>query len=174
MIESRVAVPSNRRDRWISALIPGLLLGILAPVLFAFLKLGYLLFLIGGGAVAVVLFRHRTRSTNVGIGSGAGLGALTGAISFAIYALIIGITAFVNIVVMRKGSEMAAELRKGLEQALSSNPDPQVQEMIHKMMTPEGLAALMTIGLVLLLIAMLISGTIGGMLGAAFGSKQEH
>lgn len=123
------------------------------------------LWALAGGAAAVGLYRWRTRQ-NLTTGMGARLGAAAGLAGFVPYALIfVGRLAF-------KGKELREAMRKGMEQAVANNPDPNAARVAEWFATPGGTATLITIMMALFLLSFLIFSTAGGAIGAAlFGQK---
>src|SRR5271166_781379 len=73
---------------WQGALLAGAGAGILSVV--PIVKLGCCLWLLGAGALVVVLYQRRTPGTLITPGMGMRLGALTGVFAFVVYAVEIG------------------------------------------------------------------------------------
>ena len=101
------------------------------------------------------------------LGTGVRLGAVTGLFTFLIYGIIVAAQ-------FTAQSGMAQEtMRKAIEQAMVSNPNPQAKALMDQIMTPEGMATLLTVTGVIFLFVFLIFGAIGGSVGAAMIKRQR-
>ena len=128
--------------------------------------------IVGGGWLAVSLYRRRSFVSEVANAAGAKLGALAGLLGFAFFAIATSITVATKIFVLHQGAQLRALLVAAVDQAASRNPDPRVQPMLEWVRTPEGLAFLIITGLVLLFIAFLILGSLGGLVGASLNRRR--
>jgi len=163
-------VPSGPPGIVWSQAIPGLLLaGFGMGVVSSLPAIGILccLWALAGGAAAVAIYARRTHH-GLTTGMGARLGAATGVAGFIPFALIfVGKLAF-------KGKELREAMRKGMEQAVANNPDPNAGRVAEWFATPGGTATLITLMMVMFLFVFLIFSTAGGAIGAAlFGHKGE-
>ncbi len=154
-----------------SQAMPGLLLGGFGMGVVSSLPLvGVLccLWALAGGAAAVAIYGWRTHR-GLTTGMGARIGAATGLAGFVPFALIfVGKLAF-------KGKELREAMRKGMEQAVANNPDPNAGRVAEWFATPGGTATLITIMMVMFLFVFLIFSTAGGAIGAAlFGHKGDE
>jgi len=136
-------------------------------------SLGCCLWMLGGGALAVSLYRRRSRA-DVTSGMGARLGAAAGVLGFFLFAALTAVRLFVEVVVLHMGARIRAELRQALEQSAARNPDPQVQAMVQWMMSPQGFATFVTVGMLLFFIAFVVFCTAGGALGASLFGKRDR
>lgn len=136
-------------------------------------RAGCCLWMLGGGALAVSFYRRRS-STDVTSGMGARLGAATGVLGFFIFAGLNAILIFIEIVVFHMGAQIRSEMRQALEQSAARNPDPQVQAMVQWMMSPQGFATIVTIGMLLFFMAFVLFCTAGGALGASLFGKRAR
>lgn len=137
-------------------------------------SLGCCLWMLGGGALAVSFYHRRRPSSEVSSGMGARLGAVTGVLGFFIFAGLTAVRLFVEVVVFHMGAQIRSELRQALEQSASRNPDPQVQAMVQWMMSPQGFATFVTLGMLLFFIAFVVFCMAGGALGASLFGKRER
>ncbi len=130
----------------------------------------FFLWMLAGGAFAVALYRRRNPGP-ISPGAGARIGAVSGLLGYIIFAL----TYSIMLLVTRGGGTLRDELMRRIQEVASRNPDPQAQEMMQRLMTPEGLAFIIAIGLVLFLFAFLALSSVGGALGAKlFGDRESH
>ncbi len=155
------------RIEWSQALPGVVLAGILLAISWAIPRGGLVcLWMIGGGALAVVMYQRRARVL-VSTGMGARLGAVAGLIGFVLYAV------FVSIAGLLLKGQLRAMLQTALQQAAGSNPNPAVQEAMQRLSTPEGMALLFTVMLVILFAAFLVFSAIGGAIGASLFRPRE-
>lgn len=137
-------------------------------------SLGCCLWMLGGGALAVSFYHRRRPGTDVSSGMGARLGAVTGVLGFFIFAGLTALRLFVEVVIFHMGGRIRDEMRQALEQSAARNPDPQVQAMMQWMVTPQGFATFVTIGMLLFFIAFIVFSTAGGALGASLFGKRDR
>ena len=123
--------------------------------------------MLGGGAVAVALYLRRLRGHGMSTGAGARLGAMTGLCGFGCFAILLSL-----MLLIAGREDLGAAMRKALDQAVAASSDPQAQEMAKQFSTPEGLALLLVMSLVMLLVAFVVLGSIGGALRASIGPKE--
>ena len=141
-----------------------LLLGLLSisqSAIFVFLALPL------GGILSLLLYARGKDPAQIVMGTGVRIGAVTGLFSFLIYGIILA-AQFTS-----QGASARETIRKAIEQAVARNPNPQAQAMMNQIMTPEGIATLITITLIIFLFVFLIFGAIGGSVGAAIIRKQN-
>ncbi|HEX7962273.1 MAG TPA: hypothetical protein VF493_20335 [Terriglobales bacterium] len=129
--------------------------------------------IVGGGWLAVGLYRRRTFARELGAAAGAKLGAVAGLLGFAIFATVNSITVAIKIFVLHQGPQLRSLMMAALDQAASRNPDPRVQPMMEWVRTPEGMAFLIITGMVLLFVAFLVLGSLGGLVGASLNRKRS-
>ena len=130
------------------------------------------IWIVGGGWLAVGLYRRRTFARQLAAAAGAKLGAVAGLLGFAFFAVVNSITVAIKIFMLHQGPQLRSVLMATLEQAASRNPDPRVQPMMQWIRTPEGLAFLIITGMVLLFVAFLVLGSLGGLVGASLNRKR--
>lgn len=134
------------------------------------ISLGCCLWLGGAGALAVLFYRRRmTVPAEVTTGAGARLGAVTGLAAFLMVVALQGITALAT-----GPGKMKQAMLEGLRRSAERNPDPNAQQIIAKMSTPEGLATLLTLMLVAGLLVYVIFGIIGGAIGASVWGRRSR
>lgn len=129
--------------------------------------------IVGGGWLAVGLYRRGIFARELAAAAGAKLGAVAGLLGFAFFAIVNSITVAVKIFVLHQGPQLRSLLMATLEQAASRNPDPRVQPMMQWIRTPEGMAFLIITGMVLLFVAFLVLGSLGGLVGASLNRKRS-
>ncbi|HUR37093.1 MAG TPA: hypothetical protein VM009_04695 [Terriglobales bacterium] len=115
-----------------------------------------------GGWLAVFLYARGGERPFVTAGIGARIGAVVGLISFGLYALILAV-----VLVFQK-ARFVEEIKSTMKAAAAQNPSPQAQQMVEKLMTPEGIAVLVTVSAVILFFIFLVLCSIGGAIGGNF------
>jgi len=133
---------------------------------------GFGLGMVAAGVLAVLLYRRRVPESNLTPGAGAKLGAVSGALGFAMFALFTA----VEILVFHSGSEINAAMLQAVNQAAARSSDPQAQQALEYLKSPQGLALVVAMGLVVMFLAFLIFSSIGGAIGAALlrGKNRTH
>jgi hypothetical protein len=162
--------------RWDLAWKGALLCGVGAAVLSSIpiISVGCCLWLLGAGALTVILYQKQVPGIPVTPGTGMRLGALAGAFGFLINAVVTTIS-FVS---LRAKGDFRQAMQDQMQKQMSNNPDPKVQEMMQHMLdwvnTPQGAATLMVMVLVALAAVFLLITAAGGALGASmFGKRRE-
>ncbi len=162
--------PAQPAIDWSKALPSAAIAGVLIMLALVVPLAIFFLWMLAGGALAVALYRRRNPGP-ISPGAGARIGAISGLFGYIIFAL----TYSIMLLVTRGGGTLRDELMRRIQEVASRNPDPQAQEMMHRLMMPESLAFIIAIGLVLFLFAFLALSSIGGALGAKlFGDRESH
>jgi len=148
----------NWRHAWPAAASAGFAMAV------AFLLLGPLfpLWMLAGGWIAVVLYRRRSSLSIMTSSIGGKVGALAGLLGFGFFILFI--TALLSV----QGDQIRSMLRSAMDQAVAKNPDPQAQVVAQWLQTPEGLAFIT----LLLLVVFLLLSTAGGVFAASAGRRK--
>ena len=147
---------------WSQAVPAAALAGFFLAIAWAIPFLGFLLWLIVGGVLGITIYRRRVPQAMLTPGLGARIGAVTGLFGFVVFAVLFGS----DLLLTRSSGHFRQMLQQMIEQAASRNADPRAQQAIQQMMTPAGLALLVTIVLVLFFAAFLALSSVGGALGA--------
>ena len=137
---------------------------LMAPVL----KAGFVLGMVVGGAICVSLYRRRQPLAHLTSSMGARLGAVAGLFGFGVFAVVQSI-----LLLVAPQEELRQALRDAIQQAITQNPDPKVQEMAKALLTPEGMAFIVILAMLLFLAMFVIFGVIGGGLWASL-HKRDH
>lgn len=102
-----------------------------------------------------------SRNLPITAGMGARIGAVTGLIAYGFYAVIFGIA------MVFQRAQVMNEVKRAFREAAARNPDPQAQQIVEKMMSPEGIAVVFTLVAIVLLFMFLILASVGGAIGGA-------
>jgi len=157
---------------WQGALLAGAGAAILTAI--PFVSVGCCLWMLGAGALSMMLYQRRLPGTLVTPGMGMRLGALAGLFAFMINAVVTTL----SFVLFRSSSNFRRAMQEQMEKQMSSNPDPKAQEMLQHMMdwmsTPQGAATLIVVVLVVMAVMFVLFCSAGGALGASmFGRRRE-
>jgi len=128
------------------------------------------LWMLGGGWLAVTLYRRRSPMLSLSSGIGGKIGALAGLLGFLFFAVFTSSYLAIETLVMHQGEQIRSALRSALDQAAANNP--QTPAISQWMQTPEGLAVLVVFGMFLFLIAFLLLSTAGGIFAASLGRRR--
>jgi hypothetical protein len=126
--------------------------------------------MLAAGFLSVLFYRRRVFHVNLTSGLGARLGALSGLFGFGIFATLTAL----ETAIFHSGGELRAALMQAVEQAASRNPDPQAQQLLGYLKTPQGLVLVMILGLVVMFFLFLILSSLGGVLGAVTLRSKER
>jgi hypothetical protein len=156
--------------QWRKALQPAALAGIFAAFAMAIpggmLGLGML----AAGALAVLLYIWRVPGSTLTRGAGARLGALAGLVGFVFFA---GASSL-EVLVFKSDSELRSALFSAIDQAATRSTDPQAREMVERFKSPEGLAIILVLALLVVGIASVGCASLGGALGAWFVQRRRR
>lgn len=154
--------------RWTQALQPCALSALIAAVVMSTGLVALPLALLGAGLLAVAFYLRRTPGTVVRAMEGARLGALSGLLCFAMWAILEALA----VAVLHKGPEIRKAMLDAIEQTASRYSDPQYQASMEFMRSPAGLTIMMVGGLIVAFLACVILASLGGALaGALFGRR---
>ncbi|MBZ5566959.1 MAG: hypothetical protein LAN64_03820 [Acidobacteriia bacterium] len=131
---------------------------------------GFLLWLVAGGILGVVAYRRRVPRATLTPGLGARIGAVTGLLGFGVFAIILAL----ELLASRGSGRVRQLLQQVIQQAAARNADPRAQQALQQLVTPAGMALLITIVLVFFLAAFLALSSLGGAVGAWLLGKSPH
>lgn len=156
-------LPATAID-WPQALPAAALAGFIAAVLMVIpLGASFGLGMLAAGFLCVLFYRRRVPNANPSPWMGARLGAVSGALGFVLF----GVLTLLETTLFRAGSEFRSALVQAVEQAAARNHDPQAQQMLQYLKTPQGLVVVMVMGLTAMFFVFLIFSSLGGAVGAA-------
>ena len=156
--------------QWHHALPAAALAGLIAAVMMLIPVGAFGLGMLASGALAVMFYRRRNPVANVTPGIGARLGALSGALGFGIFAIFTA----TEMLIFRSGGQLRDALLQAIQQSAARSSDPQAQQMLEYLKTPQGLALMMVLGLIVMGLAFLIFSSLGGALAAALLRRKER
>lgn len=147
--------------RWSQALKPCSLAALISMGMIM-LGLYPVVAMLAGGFLAVVFYRQGKQNLTVTTSSGSRLGALTGFLCFCTVAILSAIGAAVPEVRMKMHDQIMENFQKV---AAARPPDPQLQQLLDAMKTPEGFLMMLIFFGLALLVVFLVLGALGGAVG---------
>jgi hypothetical protein len=146
-----------------AVLIAGLLSG------FCFFLPLNIAWVVGGGALAVWIY-HRRRPTymQVSSGTGAKLGAVTGVIGYALFA-VVAVLGFIF-----ASDKIWSELITQMKARAGANPDANLRQMFELLNTAEGKAFVATFVMIFAFALFVGLSTLGGTIGAALIRRNQR
>jgi hypothetical protein len=125
--------------------------------------------MLGVGFLAIVFYRQRLPGLGIKTALGAGIGALGGALWFAMSSIV----GTVIVILMHKGPELRTQLIARIEQAASQTSDPQAHAVFDQLKGSGGIELMIVLGLVFAFLASIILGALGGTLGATLLGRRD-
>jgi len=156
---------------WKGALLSGVGAAALSSI--PFVSTGCCLWMLGAGALSVVLYRRQVPDALITPGMGMKLGALAGVFGFLVNAIV----STVSFVGLHKSGTFRSAMEEQMKKQMAGNTDPKVQQMMRNMLdwmsTPQGAATLIALFLVIFAIVFLVFTAAGGALGASMSGKRR-
>ncbi len=164
--------------QWALAWKDALWCGVGAAVLFVLtvpaIRLGGVVWMLAGGALAAQLYRRRVPGTTVTPGMGMRLGALAGVFGFLANAL----TSIVSFVALRNTGNFHRAMEEQMQSQMAGNSDPKVQQMMQNLLdymsTPQGAATMIAVFLLIFGAVFVLLSAAGGALGASFSGRRRE
>lgn len=150
--------------RWTGALV-----ALLVAVLTGVPQLAFFLWMLGGGMLAVVIYRRRQHLGFMSAGMGARLGAMAGLMGFVIF----GLLSLVQMLAMRGTGQLRTALEEALKNSAAHSGNPEAQQMVQQFLTPDGMRLLLALGIVLMLVLFVALSSLGGAIAATVVGKRE-
>lgn len=147
----------------------GALVALIVAVATGLPQLGFFVWMLGGGMLAVVIYRRRQPFPGLTMGTGARLGARAGLMGFVIF----GLLSLVQVVSLRGSGQLRAALEQALKTSAARSGNPEAQQMVQQFLTPEGMRLLLALGIVLMLVLFVAVSGLGGAIAAALSRKRE-
>ncbi|MFZ0761893.1 MAG: zinc ribbon domain-containing protein [Candidatus Sulfotelmatobacter sp.] len=155
---------------WTRALRACAIAALIAALVMALGLMVPLLAVLGAGFLAVTLYRRQNPAWSVNARSGAHVGAVCGLLFFGIAALFETLA----VAVFHTGGQIRQKMLEALQQAASRSTDPQVQAAFDRLKTPDGLAAMFVLGMVVLFLVSIAAGSLAGALTGAFLARRNR
>ncbi len=160
---------------WRHGLPAAALSGLVAAVAMAITGGGFGLGMLASGAFAVLIYHRRSPHTTLSAGVGARLGAVTGLISSVALALLLSL----EMAFLHTGGQLRQELRSTLLQSIEqaanhAGTDPQTQQAVEFLRSPQGLALMLCLGIFVTFLLFMLCSSMGGAISAALLSKRKQ
>ncbi len=148
----------QRRQIWRAATLGGLVGAIFMLLTVGFLGLGML----AGGSMSVVFYRRRMPGAVIPSGMGARLGLLSGMLGFIMLAAPLALaSAFFHL-----DGEIQSRVVEKVDQVYGGRSDPQAQQLLELVKTPQGIRLFLGVAMILTFIASVTFATLGGAISA--------
>lgn len=147
----------------------GALACLIVAVLTGLPQVGFLLWMLGGGMLAVMIYRRRQHLGPMTAALGARLGAMAGLMGFVIF----GLLSLVQMLAMRGTGQLQTALEQALKASAARSGNPEAQQMVQQFLTPQGMRTLLVLGILLMLVLFLAASSLGGTIAAVLSGKKE-
>jgi hypothetical protein len=134
-------------------------LGLMVPLLAA----------LGASFLAVNLYHRSNPAWLVNARSGSRIGAVCGMLFFLIGAVLETLA----VAITHSGSQVREKMIEALQTAASRSNDPQVQAAFDQLKTPEGIALMLVLGMIVLFVVSIAAGGLAGALTGAFIGRRK-
>lgn len=162
--------PSSFAILWKEGLRAGAVAGLIVAVLLSLELIVPVLGMLGVGFLAVALYHRRVPGTFFKAGSGAQLGAVSGILTFGIFAVVETVGTFV----LHAWPKVHEKLMEVIQQAAQRTGDPQAQAVFDYFKTPPGTTILLIFIIVFSFIFFILLGAAGGALAGAWLGRRKR
>lgn len=125
--------------------------------------------MVTSGLLATFIYRRRAPESVLSVGAGTRLGALSGLIGSAVFAVL----STLGILVSHKGTWLRETMLESIQEAAARSSDPQAQQAVEFFKTPQGFATSLIVASIFLFIAFLVLSAAGGAIGALVMRKKD-
>jgi hypothetical protein len=166
--------PRGFNLEWAHAL-PSAFLGLLiGSILSGILQGAFALAMVPAGFLSVYFYHRRNPLVGLTVGLGARLGAISGALGFGILGIVSAVATFMVYSV----GEIRALVLKAVQEYLSRNVDPQMQQVQMQQFleiynSRQGFILMLVLGSIVMFIIFLALSSIGGIIGAAVFRRKK-
>jgi hypothetical protein len=154
--------PQRQPVNWSKAVPAAGSAGVLLAVALHFPLAGFFFWMLVAGVLAVAFYR-RGNPDPISAGDGARIGAIGGILGYILFA----IATSLRLLLGGGGGQLREQFIRQVQEMAASSTDPQVQQAAKALMTPEALAFVIVIALVLVFFLFVVLCSIGGAAGAS-------
>ena len=147
----------------------GALTAFLVALLTGLPQVGLFVWMVGGGMLAVVVYRRRQHLSHITAGIGARVGAMAGLMGF----VILGLLSLVQMLALRGTGQLQSAVQQALKTSAARSGNPEAQQLMQQFLTPEGMRTLIILGIILMLVLFVALSSLGGAFAAALSGKRE-
>jgi hypothetical protein len=179
----RATAPLSHERRgtdWHKALRVAVMIALPVGVLTALpgVSLGFLFWVVGGAAMAVVLYSRHKPGAPLDRRSGFRLGALTGLFAAYISTALVGALQILERYSLHLGPIIDREYTERMEQSTAmvqttADTEAQVRAYLHFLLTPDGRAAMSLAGAALTAVMTVLLAGLGGVLGVRYFARRR-
>ena len=128
----------------------------------------FLFWMLMAGVLAVAFYR-RGNPDPISPGDGARIGAISGLLGYILFA----IASSLRLLLGGGGGQLRDQFVRQVQEMAASSTDPQVQQAAKALMTPEALAFVIVVALVVIFVLFVVLCSIGGAAGASLFRDRE-
>ena len=125
--------------------------------------------MVTSGLLTIIIYRSRLPEFGLSVGAGSRLGALSGLIGSAVFAVL----ATLAIVVLHGGPWLRQKMLESIQEAAARSSDPQAQQAVEFFKTPQGLATSLIVAAIFLFVAFVVLSAAGGAIGTLMMRKKD-
>jgi hypothetical protein len=119
--------------------------------------------------LAIIIYRSRAPESALSVGAGTRLGALSGLIGSAVFAVL----ATLVVGVFHLGPMLREKMLESIQEAAARSSDPQAQQAVEFFKTPQGFATSLIVAAIFLFVAFVVLSAAGGAIGALVMRKKD-
>lgn len=154
-----LAVPMQ----WSQTVRPSAVAALIAAIAMVLKLVVPLIAVVGGGFLAVTLYRRQNPEAAIGAGAGARLGALCGVFCFAITTIL----GSLRVLILHEAGAIRTAMLDAVQHSATIYSDPQFQQTLDFFRSQTGMVLMMASLLVFMFLIFLLLATLGGALGGA-------
>jgi hypothetical protein len=125
--------------------------------------------MVTSGLLAIIIYRSRAPESALSVGAGTRLGALSGLIGSAVFAVL----ATLVVGVFHLGPMLREKMLESIQEAAARSSDPQAQQAVEFFKTPQGFATSLIVAAIFLFVAFVVLSAAGGAIGALVMRKKD-
>ncbi|PYV55931.1 MAG: hypothetical protein DMG91_10880 [Acidobacteria bacterium] len=125
--------------------------------------------MVTSGLLTIIIYRSRAPEFGLSVGAGTRLGALSGLIGSAVFAVL----ATVGVAVFHLSAMLREKMLESIQQAAARSSDPQAQQAVEFFKTPQGLVTSLIVAAIFMFVAFIVLSAAGGAVGALLMRKKD-
>ncbi|PYV90737.1 MAG: hypothetical protein DMG90_08765 [Acidobacteria bacterium] len=125
--------------------------------------------MVTSGLLTIIIYRSRAPEFGLSVGAGTRLGALSGLIGSAVFAVL----ATLGVAVFHLSAMLREKMLESIQQAAARSSDPQAQQAVEFFKTPQGLVTSLIVAAIFMFVAFIVLSAAGGAVGALLMRKKD-